>query len=84
MFGYLSDYGQLSNAVYEFNFDTMCWTNKFKHQPSAAFDEKKAGTVPKGRLESSITFIKSQPHLIYAFGGSDGFNRLNDLWIFNC
>ncbi|EWS72392.1 UDP-glucose/GDP-mannose dehydrogenase family, NAD-binding domain protein (macronuclear) [Tetrahymena thermophila SB210] len=83
MFGYFSDYGQLSNSVYEFNFDTMCWTNKFKHQPNAALDEKKSSTIPKGRLESSITYIKSQPQLIYAFGGCDGFTRLNDLWVFN-
>ena len=35
---------------------------------------------PKGRANSASTIIEDK---VYMFGGNDGNNRFNDLWIFN-
>ncbi|EGR29859.1 kelch motif family protein, putative [Ichthyophthirius multifiliis] len=74
MFGYLSQIGQYSNAIYSINLDN------FQTEELFSLDSKNLKNSPKGRIDSSICSIRNK---IYFFGGYTGLARLNDLWYFD-
>ena len=78
LFGYFAELGILSNAVYEYSFKSNMWTCLFPNDYHFSHSN-----LPKARFESAATYIPSKPNSIYAFGGTDGFVRMNDLWEFN-
>jgi len=78
LFGYFADSGTLSNAVYEYSFVNNEWICLFANSPHFSHN-----THPKARFESAVTYLPSKVDSIYAFGGTDGFVRMNDLWEFN-
>jgi len=78
LFGYFADSGTLSNAVYEYSFTSNEWICLFANNHHLSHNN-----LPKARFESAVTYLPSKVDSIYAFGGTDGFVRMNDLWEFN-
>lgn len=77
MFGYLSESGNLSNAVYEFNFSEEKW--RILAHPVKGGSKNR----PRPRIESAASTLQTFPNKIFIFGGSDGFTRMNDLWMYD-
>ena len=80
-FGYFTEQAALSNAVYEFNIETNLWRCLSQKQNHHHIGNSSAFPIP--RLESSVCVVPNKPGKVFAFGGCDGFNRLNDVWMFD-